>query len=122
MAADFTIKRNDTAPAMAAQLTDTVGGVTTPIDLTAAVGVKLIMRLATAQTGTKVNAACSFVDKATGKVSYQWVTTDTDTEGVYYAEFQITWTDGTKETVPNDTVTANNAPYYTVEITRDLGE
>lgn len=120
--ADFTIKRNDTAPAMAVQLTDTVNGVTTPIDLTAATGVKLIMRLASAQTGTKVNAACTFVDKPTGKILYQWVTADTDTDGTYYAEFQITWTNGTKETVPNDTVSGGNAPYYTVEITKDLGE
>jgi hypothetical protein len=120
--ADFTLKRNDTAPAMAVQLTDTVNGVTTPIDLTAATGVKLITRQQGAQTGTKTNAACSFVDRTTGKISYQWLTTDTDTDGLYSMEFQITWTGGAKETVPNDTIAANGGPYYVLEITKDLGD
>ena len=123
--ADFTLKRGDTKPALAVQLTDTVGAVTTPIDLTAATTVKLIMRNQSAPPGSSpaVNSACSFVDRAQGRISYQWGPANTSSAGLFNTEFQITWNDGGIETVPNDAIPANNGlPYYVIEIKEDLGD
>lgn len=119
--ADFTIKRNDTRPVLEVQLTDTVNGVTTPIDLTAATGVKLLMRTQGGQTGTAVNSACTFIDRPTGWIRYTWISADTATAGLYWAEFQITWTDGGVETVPNDVPAGNADAFYVIEIKADLG-
>lgn len=95
--ADFYIKVNDRLPVILATLSDAAG----PINLTGAT-VKFIM---TDVRGTtpKVNAAAAIdPDPTTGKVSYVWVTGDTDTPGVYDAEWEIIFGDGKPLTVPND--------------------
>lgn len=98
----FEIKQGDTRPRYEAQLLDNVGEPEeAPIDLTTATNVKFFMRLKTDKT-IKVDAGdVDITDDATGMVSYEWQTGDTDTVGVYEAEFVITWSDGGIETVPN---------------------
>jgi hypothetical protein len=77
----FYIKQNDTRPVYLTTLQDNVDTTPTAIDLTNATGVKFKMRTH-GSTGTpKVNGTMAFVDKPTGKVSYTWVTGDTDTAG-----------------------------------------
>jgi hypothetical protein len=49
----------------------------------------------------KVSAAsCSIVDAETGAVRYSWASINTDTAGVFLGEFQVTYTNGDKMTVP----------------------
>lgn len=104
------IKQNDTSPAIQAALTDASG---TAIDLTGALATRFHMRLPGASSA-KVDAAATVVGAATlGVVRYDWSTGDTDTAGLYEAEFEVTYADGTVETFPN-------SGYILVNINGDL--
>jgi hypothetical protein len=94
--ADFHLKAGDLLPALTAALKDGNGS---PIDLTGAtVTFRMRKRGATALT---VDAAASVVSAAAGTVRYDWLSGDTDTHGLYDAEFRCELTGG-RETVPND--------------------
>lgn len=56
------------------------------------------------RTGTiKVNAGTvTIVDAATGQVKYSWQATDTDTPGLYRAEFEVTGLSVTPVRFPSD--------------------
>jgi hypothetical protein len=105
----FTLKRNDRGRSLSAQLLNGDGSV---IDLTGST-VKFIMRLSGATTA-KVNAAAVVVTAATGSVRYDWAAADTDTEGNYLAEWEITLPSSLKLTVPNQS-------YDQVIVVADLG-
>lgn len=103
------MKKNDRRPTMTSTLTSDGE----PINLTTASSVKFIMTPTTSTT-PKVNAAASFdADRTTGGVSYSWAAVDTDTVGLFKAEWEITWGDGTKQTFPSD-------DYVYVKIVADL--
>lgn len=106
--ADFTIKRNDTKPYLGAALLTNGNAYV----LTGA-SVKFIMKLPGAAV-PKVSAAATILDAATGLIEYRWVAADTDTEGVYDCEWQVTDSELKVITFPN-------AGYFTVEVTEDLG-
>lgn len=108
--ADFTIKRGDNVPILEATLSDQDG----PINLTGAT-VKLIMKGKGTASGTTISGTCVIVSAAAGTVSYSWLTGNTDVVGSYDLEFQITYSGGGIETVPND-------GYKSVEIVADLGD
>ena len=94
--ASFYIKQHDTAPAIQAVLSDESGR----IDLTAATDVRFTMWTSAA---IKVNRALATITTAkSGLVSYAWQSRDTDTAGTYSCEWEITWSNGTKQTVPSD--------------------
>jgi hypothetical protein len=61
----------------------------------------------------KVDAAAVVVDGPTGVVRYDWVTADTDTEGAYNCEVEVTFSNGAVETFPNST-------YLRVDVLADL--
>jgi hypothetical protein len=64
-------------------------------------------------TSVTVDATAQIVNEATGIVQYNWVADDTDTVGSFQAEFEVTYSDGTIETFPNN-------GYIRVEITDDI--
>lgn len=103
----FIIKKNDTAPSLQRTLTDSDGA----IDLT---GATVRFHMAATVGGTaKVDAEATIVTAASGIVKYDWASGDTDTTGSYYGEFEITYSDGSSETVPNP-------GFITINITADL--
>ena len=112
--ADFTIKRNDTLPKLEATLQQN----NVVYNLTGAT-VKFIMKKEGSGTA-KVNSAVTVVDAASGQVEYAWddVAGDTDTEGDYNGEFEVTTGSGEIITFPNG---ADGTDYFTIEITEDLG-
>lgn len=94
--------KNDTKPKRW-QLTQ--GG--QPVDLTLATSVKMQANLAPGQaaTGTVVlDAACSVVTALQGIVREPAGSTGSLAEALYTVAFQITWNDGTTETLPDDQV------------------
>ena len=112
---DFYIKEGDTSPAIQYQLQDEDGDA---IVLTGITNLRFIMSLPGAATA-KVSSALaagfvSVVNATTGIVKYLWQTGDTDTRGLYRAEWEVTYSDGTVETFPNDS-------YIWVEVLGDLG-
>lgn len=92
----FYIKQDDTSPELQATLKDADG---TAIDLTGAT-VRFHMRQS-GSTTAKVDAAATVVTAASGIVKYTWSAADTDTEGRFEGEFEVTYADGSIETVPN---------------------
>lgn len=100
----FNIKRNDTSPALEYTLSPAV-------DLTAALEVRFHMRLRGGVT--KIDAAATITTANPGVVQYNFAATDTDTSGIYEAEFEVTYADGTIETFPN-------SGYLSVSIKDDI--
>ena len=111
----FTIKQHDTAPSYVIDLADNYGlQDEAPIDLTTATSITFLMREAGTAGAPKVSAAMTVVGAATaGRVQHDWSAGDTDTVGSFDVEFEIEWSDGTIETVPNDS-------YLTVTVVDDL--
>jgi hypothetical protein len=89
----FYIKRGDTSPAIRFALLPTT------VNLTGAT-VRFQMRK---RNGATIIDATAFVVTAIGSptVEYRWQTGNTSTEGVYEAEFRVTYSDGKIETFPN---------------------
>lgn len=102
----FYIKRGDLLPSVEAALRTITRE---PIDLTPATGVRFLC-------SNGVASPAVIVDTTGGLVRYDWDTDETDTAGVFNAEFEITWGDGRKQTVPN-----GQNDYIKVIITADLG-
>ena len=90
MATIYDLKQGDTKPSLSAQLLSNGSAV----DLTGAT-VKFHM-------GTTVDVSAVIVDAATGNVRYDPATAHTVTAGIFKAEFEVTFSDGTIETFPND--------------------
>jgi hypothetical protein len=104
----FSIKQNDTGPAMLATLQDASGAA---VNITGAL-VRFHMRQI-GSTQVKVDAAVTIVSPLDGAVRYNWIAADTDTIGSYQAEFEVTYADASIETFPND-------GYIRVEIIDDI--
>lgn len=104
------VKQHDSGRRMTDVLRDTAG----PIDLTNAVGVKLLARNAVS-LAVKVNAACTFTASSAGSVAYVWTAADLDTAGSLQFEYQITYSDGSIYTVPS-------RKYHRLVITADVAQ
>ena len=104
----FSIKQNDTSPPIRAILKDGDG---VAINLDGA-SVRFHMRVIGAST-TTVDAAATIISSAGGIVQYNWIAADTAAIGSYQAEFEVTYSDSTVETFPNN-------GYIRVEIIDDI--
>lgn len=91
----FYIRQNDTSPALSATLTDYDDN---PINLT---GASVKIHVKDLSGVSKVNASCVVTNAPEGLVSYAWNSSDTDTPGTYYLEFEVTYSDTSIETFPN---------------------
>lgn len=95
----FLIKQNDRLPEFAAFLKTKAGNADAqPVDLTGAT-VAFKMRLPGSPT-LKVDAPATIVDAIQGEVSYAWAVGDTDTTGLYQAEFEVTFAGGATFSFP----------------------
>ena len=102
------VKRGDRNPPLELSLQQANG---TPINLSHVDYVKWLMK---DESELKIDEHVTIVDAAYGMIKYEWKTGDTDDPGNFLGEFEITYNDGTKLTVPND-------EYITVIILEDLG-
>jgi len=95
--ADFYIKQNDLSPGLEAQLQDEDGD---PVSLSDAASVDFHM-MQYGESTLKVNSAATISNVAQGIVVYEWSSGDTDTSGIFKAEFEVTYNSGKTETFPN---------------------
>ena len=96
MPSHFYIKKDDTQPAITANLTDANDAA---VNLTGST-VKFNMRVDPAGT-TKVSLqGVTIEDAEAGQVSYSWTSSDTDTADDFEAEFQVTFAGGAVQTFP----------------------
>jgi len=107
--ADFTIGRGDRLPEITATLS---GDDNEALDVTGCT-VKFILTPVAGGTPT-VSAAATVTSASAGQVKYAWDADDTQTAGYYQAEWEVTYSDGRKLTVPNGKKLA-------VSIVQDLG-
>jgi hypothetical protein len=91
----FTIKQNDTSPSIQVTLEDSAS-VAIPL-----VGASVKLHMKSLDGVIKINEAMTIADADNGVVQYDWQTGDTDTVGIYYIEFQVTYSDSSIETFPN---------------------
>ena len=91
-----TIKRNDTSPDIQGTCLDAAGNA---VDITGAT-VRFHMF---DKNGTEVvDAAATIVTAASGIVKYSWIAADTATAGIFMSEFEVTYSDASIETFPNE--------------------
>lgn len=98
-AVDFYIKEGDSAPKLEVTAVDEDNEV---VPLTAALSVAFWL-LDPGGTPKIDGATADIDDAANGIMSYSWQSDGSDTEdpGDYDAEFEVSWSDGTKTTFPN---------------------
>ena len=92
----FSIKQNDTSPALQATLKDTS---LAAVDLT---GATVRFHMNSIEGTSKIDAVMAVTDALGGVVQYDWQAGDTDTFGTYYVECQVTFPDSSVETFPNN--------------------
>lgn len=102
---DFQIRAGDRLPVISATITDGrpapgfPNGAPIPLE---GVVVRFLMRPLDHSTPI-LDGLAAVVDPLGGRVSYSWGPGDTATPGAYLAEWQITFSDGRRLTVPNGT-------------------
>lgn len=110
---DFTLKRNDTLPSLRLNIFDRgcLGGIER-FDLTGATGVTFTM-VDTSGNYKVAKKDGLIISSSGGTVQYDWSPEDTDEHGVFRGEFQLSYADGGKLTVPQQ-------GFITVEIFKDI--
>lgn len=108
--ADFFIKRGDLKPSITSTLTDSAGD---PVSLVGAEVTFLMREIDSAEA--IVNAPAEIISASAATVRYEWASGDTDVEGGYYSEWEVSFADGTTGTFPN-------SGYDTIAILEDLGD
>lgn len=92
----FSIKQNDTSPSLQATLKDAS---LTAINL---VGATVRFHMKSVDGTLKIDQPMTVVTPLEGIVQYDWQAGDTDTVGTYYVEFEVTYSDNSVETFPNN--------------------
>jgi len=110
----FTIKRGDTSPAIKARLV--------PADINQGGGitgyneVRFLMRDSSDYetiVDDNTSGNVTVIDEDAGIVTYSWQDGDTDETGMFEAEWEVTYSDNSIETFPNDR-------YIDIEIIGDI--
>lgn len=98
MAKTFSIKQGDTLPAFIGQCLDENGE---PVPT---LGSTVTFRMRPQVPGVKapISAAAAWLDPSTATAKYEWAVGNTDTPGLYYADFFVDWGSGVTESFPND--------------------
>ena len=104
----FRIKTNDTSPKLAVTLQDANS---VPVNISGAT-VRFHMK-AFGATSLKTDAPMTITNATGGIVQYSWVAADTNLAGTYYGEVEVTYSDSTIETFPNN-------GYFTIIVKEDL--
>jgi hypothetical protein len=105
---DVIIKRGDTRNCIKAVLKDASG---TPVDLT---DCSVSFHMAPLNRPAVISRAVHIEDAGNGEVWMVWAPGETDSTGIYRAEFEVIYQDGRRETFPN-------ANYISIRILEDLG-
>jgi hypothetical protein len=92
---DFFIKQGDTRSPYVRTLEDAN---LDPVNLAGAAVVYHMVSLGGAET---VTGPATITDAANGQVTYSWQPNDTEVAGIYFAEWQVTFSGGAVETFPN---------------------
>lgn len=92
----FSIKQNDTSPSLQATLKDASQ---TVVNLT---GATVMFHMKSVDGTVKVDEEMTITNAEGGVVQYDWQAGDTDTVGTYYVEFEVTYSDLSVETFPNN--------------------
>ena len=92
----FSIKQNDTSPSLQATLRDAA---LNPVNLA---GATVMFHMKSIDGTIKVDQQMTVTNASGGVVQYDWQAGDTDTVGTYYVEFEVTYTDNSVETFPNN--------------------
>jgi len=108
MSYDITIKRGDTRNAIKAILKDSSGN---PVNLE---NCHVKFRMPPLNRPAVISRAAHIENAAAGEVWVVWAPGETDTAGVYRAEFEVVYQDGRRETFPN-------GGYISIRILGDLG-
>jgi len=96
----FTIKRNDTLPALKVQLIDrSCLGSRMPFDLTTLTGATFTMKNDCGDIKIMAKEA-EFISYSGGVIQYNWSFEDTDITGSYFGEFQLLFSDGNRMSIP----------------------
>lgn len=94
----MTLKRGDTQPVLRIALTDGITGL--PVDLSAAVGIRVIGTRNTAALFDRAPDPYGPGEQVAGIVTMSWHAADTETTGVIEIEVEVTWVDTTIHTFP----------------------
>lgn len=106
--ATFYLKEGDTAPKLQASLKNPDG---TAVDLTNA---NVDIRIAKARGGGNIESGNAFTtDANNGVIEYDLAQVNTDNDGRYRVEFEVTYIDGSVETFPNK-------GYHTLMVGRNM--
>jgi hypothetical protein len=106
----FFIKRHDLLPNLPFQILDAAGAPRNCSDITSCY---MVMRKQGTNT-TILKKACTWTNQTSGIGLYDWVTGDTDIDGIMEYEFELTFTGGDIQTVPV-------SGYLTLTIVPDIG-
>jgi hypothetical protein len=104
----FIVKQGDLLPVLEGTCLDSAGAA---VNLTTAASVGFYMTPERGGLRADLVGAGAVGDPVAGKVEYVWRAGDTDTPGLYRAEFRVVWLDGSSETFPTD-------GYVAVEVQR----
>ena len=97
---DITYKVGDTRPFLDATLKDADGAV----DLTGITSVRFVLEDEDANeivNESSTGANVTITGSTSGQVRYKWQAADLSSEGNYYAEWKVTFSDGTVARFPN---------------------